>query len=225
MKPHQFVLTIREGLKSSANHQNAVPMQIYMKSEMPYRGVKSPQQKKIFQSSSKNWQPGDLNEYLKVIEQLWDAEYREERYAAIFIAQKYKKFQTLEALLTYRMMIKTGAWWDYVDAIASHLIGSLLQNYPDNMKPLMYEWIEDEDVWIRRTALLCQLKFKAETDQQMLFDFCRKRLGEESFWIRKAIGWALREYSKSKCEEVSRFVEKQSHKMSGLTLREASKYL
>ena len=123
------------------------------------------------------------------------------------------------------MMIETGAWWDYVDMIAAHLIGNLLANYPDVMKPEMRCWIEDDDLWIRRSAILSQLRFKRDTDGDMLFEFCSNCLSEESFWIRKAVGWALREYSKSEAESVRRFVTEHRHLMSRVTLKEAEKYI
>jgi 3-methyladenine DNA glycosylase AlkD len=196
-----------------------------MKSEMPFRGVKSPDQKMIFREVVKRYKFNSFKLYINVIEELWDADYREERYIAISLARKFRLYHTLEALDTYEMMIRTGEWWDYVDAIAANLIGSLLVKYSDEIKPLLKQWIVDENIWIRRSAILSQLRLKEQTDKKMLFSFCKKCLHEESFWTRKAIGWALREYSKTEPNSVHRFIQSHQETMSNLTKREASRYL
>lgn len=220
-----LTIAVRQALADMADPVNAGPMQAYMKSALPYRGVKAKSLQKVTKSLFKAFPITDRQEFECVVRELWDAEYREERYAAIGACEYYKKFQILESLSLYRFMIETGAWWDLVDVIASHLVGGLLKRYPAEMKPVMGQWIDDPDIWVRRTALLSQLSFKKETDEAMLFGFCTKRMEEKDFWIRKAIGWALREYSKTNPEAVQRFVEEKRSGMSGLTLREASKYV
>ncbi len=222
---HSITTRIRSLLKASANNENAVAMQKYMKSEMPFRGVKSASNKEIVRIAINENPITSFDQYNEVITELWKAEYREERYAAIALARRYERFQTLESLPIYRMMIETGAWWDYVDGIACNLIGNLLRKYPLQMKSILHEWIMDSDLWIRRSAILSQNRFKSETDHQMLFHFCKICLHEKSFWIRKAIGWALRDYSKSEPDRVRDFVQSNSNKMSGLSKREASKYI
>jgi len=129
-------------------------MQAYMKSDMPYRGVKMAEQREIYRVAFKEFPPRSVEENLDIIAELWDAEYREERYAAISLALKFKKYQTLGALPSYRLMIQTGAWWDLVDTIAADLVGELLRKFSTEMKPEMESWIEDEDLWIRRAAIL-----------------------------------------------------------------------
>jgi len=224
-KLHPLTIKIREDLKQSQDSDNAKAMQKYMKSTMPYRGVKSAPQKKIYQQAFKEFPVETQPQYSLIIKELWNAIYREERYAAIRLAKKYSKFQTLEMLPLYRMMIETGAWWDLVDTIAIDLIGNLLREYNNEMTGVMYEWIEDDDLWIRRTAILSQLKFKKNTNQEMLFCFFDKCLDETSFWIRKAIGWSLREFSKTDAHLVRKFYNKEVDRMSGVTKREVVKYI
>ena len=216
---------VRKSLLELENPTNAQDMQSYMKSEMPFRGVKSPDQKMIFREVVKRYKFNSFKLYISVIEELWNAEYREERYLAISLARKFRLYHTLEALDTYEMMIRTGKWWDYVDAISANLIGSLLVKYCEEMKLVLKQWIADENIWIRRSAILSQLRLKEKTDKKMLYSFCKKCLHEESFWIRKAIGWALREYSKTDPNSVHRFIQSHQEQMSNLTKREASKYL
>jgi len=222
---HFLTTTIRQGLAAMANPDKAFFMRKYMKSEMPYRGVQTAEQRKIFTAALKQHPVQSMEEYEQVIRELWQAEYREERYGAYFIAEKYAQFQIPEMLTLYREMIITGAWWDYVDAIAAHIIGAMLLKYPQEIKPVLYLWIEDEDLWIRRTAVLAQLTFKEKTDWPMLEHFSVKCLKEESFWIRKAIGWALRQYSKTNQPAVRDFVDRYKGVMSGVTYREAKKYI
>jgi len=223
--PHILTSEIRAGLAAGANAEKAHYMQKYAKSEMPFRGVQADVQRKIYAEALKQYPITTKEEYELVIRELWQAEYREERYGAFYVAEKYGKFQTMEMLPLYREMIVTSAWWDLVDAIAAHLIGALLAKYPQEMKPALYQWIEDDDLWIRRSAILAQLTFKDKTDWRTLEDFCAKCLEEKSFWIRKAIGWALRQYSKSNADAVKNFVERYKDKMSGVTYREARKYI
>ncbi len=223
--PHHLTTCIREAIAEAADASKAGAMQAYMKSALPYRGVMSKPLDQINKSHFKAHPLNNFTELDRVVRELWDAEYREEQYSAVAACMYYKKFQTVEALPLYRFLIRTGAWWDFVDAIASHLVGKLLKTYPDQVKPIMWQWIDDSDTWIRRTALLSQLSFKKDTDEAMLFEFCRKRMHEKDFWIRKAIGWVLREYSKTNKDAVRQFVEENREKMSGLSLREASKYI
>jgi len=222
---HPLTELIRQILANSANPENAAPMQAYMKSEMPFRGVKAGDRKAIFSHVIKKVPVKSLDEYERIIRELWYANYREERYMAVTLARRFKKFQVIEMLPLYKMMIQTGAWWDYVDELAAHLVGSLLRKYPDEIKPILKQWIEDEDVWIRRSAILAQLQFKGETDAKLLFEFCESRLDESVFWITKAIGWALRAYSKTEPFAVRSFVDHHRDRMSRVTLKEAVKYI
>ncbi|MCF7810310.1 DNA alkylation repair protein [bacterium] len=225
MKYHPLTVEIRSAFKKAANPDEAPAMQKYMKSEMPFYGIKSAIRKEIYKSVFKKYKIGDATEYEQTIRELWDAEYREERYAAITVAVRYKKLQTIEALPLYKELIISGAWWDMVDGIAADIINPLLKKFPLDMKEILKQWIKDDDLWIRRTAILSQLRFKSDTDYKMLFDFCIQCLHEKLFWIRKAIGWALREYSKHEPDKVRMFVDANREAMSGLSLREASKYI
>ncbi|MDP8240542.1 MAG: DNA alkylation repair protein [Candidatus Hatepunaea meridiana] len=225
MSIHPLITEIRSAYRSAANAENALAMRNYMKSEMLFHGVKSAMRKEINSIVFRKFKIISFAEYECVIRELWATEYREERYSAISFARKHKKFQTLDALPIYRMMIETGAWWDFVDEIAAHLIGNMLQTFPAEMKEELKRWIKDDNLWIRRTAILAQLRFKKDTDHEMLFDFCRQCLDEKTFWIRKAIGWALRQYSKDEPDRVREFFNKYRDRMSTVTLKEVVKYI
>jgi 3-methyladenine DNA glycosylase AlkD len=225
MEDHPIILAVRKAYCDAADPTVAAGMQKYLKTDMLFHGIKTPQRREISKAIFKQFPIKDLVEYIEVVCELWDGEHREEKYCAISLACRYKRYQVLEALPMYQMMIETGAWWDLVDGVAIELIGSLLRNYPVIMKKILKSWINDENIWIRRSAIISQVRFKKETDSEMLFTFCREHLHETSFWIRKAIGWALREYSKSEPDRVRDFVKEFSERMSGLTRREAGKYI
>lgn len=122
-------------------------------------------------------------------------------------------------------MAVEGAWWDLVDDVAANLVGALLLGHRAAMRPVMEAWVDDDDMWRRRTAILSQLRHRDQTDAEMLFDFCRRRAHETEFFIRKAIGWALREYSKTDPGAVAAFLRRHGDELSGLSRREAAKHL
>ena len=122
-------------------------------------------------------------------------------------------------------MIVTGAWWDYVDAIAAHQVGTVLRRHPGETKRLLRRWSRDPDLWRRRTAILAQLSFKADTDLRLLYDCIAPNLSDREFFIRKAIGWALRQYGWTNPEEVRRYVTEHEAELSPLSRREALKNL
>ena len=122
----------------------------------------------------------------------------------------------------YEEMIVTGAWWDYVDGIA-HLVGDLLRAHPDEMRPVMRAWSTDRDMWKRRVSIICQISFKKDTDLDLLYANIDPNLAERNFFIRKAIGWALRSYAWTDPDEVALYVAANAARMSGLSRREAIK--
>jgi len=203
-----------------------------MKSTMPYRGVPTPLMRTRVRAIFAAHPLATFEEWRDTVLALWrQAGYREERYAAIGLASwpKYRAFQTLDALPLFEEMISTGAWWDYVDSLASRNIGELLRHYPKEMKPVLRGWAVSGDMWKRRSAILAQLNFKSETDLRLLYACIRPSLqpAPESaeFFLRKAIGWALRQYARIDPGEVKRYVEKNAAQMSGLTRREALKHV
>ena len=125
----------------------------------------------------------------------------------------------------YEELIVTGAWWDYVDAIAAHRIGPLLAKYPAAMRRLLRRWSRDDHLWKRRTAILAQLTFKERTDVRLLHACIEPNLGDTDFFIRKAIGWALRQHARTDRDGVAAYVNAHLSLMSGLSRREATKHL
>jgi 3-methyladenine DNA glycosylase AlkD len=223
---HPLVAAIRAGLAEAADPDRAPQMQAYMKSAMPYRGVSSPQLKQLCRDAFKAHPLESFTEWQRVSLELWrNASFREERYAAVMLTdgRAYKPFRTFVSVPMFEEMIVTGAWWDFVDAIAGHQLGDVLRAEPRRMKPLMRRWSKDADMWKRRASILCQLGYKRETDLGLLYACIEPSLSSKEFFLRKAIGWALRQYAWTDPREVRRYVKANRERLSGLSIREAMK--
>jgi 3-methyladenine DNA glycosylase AlkD len=218
--------TLHQRLKEVADPARAPAMQAYMKSGMPYLGVSAAPMRRVCKSvfaglawpDSAAWQADVLG--------IWRAaEFREQRYAAIELtgASAARAFHRTDALPMYEEMIVGGAWWDYVDAIAAHRLWAILQNDRAPMTEWMLSWSLDENMWKRRSAILCQVRAKAATDLDLLYACIEPSLDSKEFFLRKAIGWALREYGWTDPVEIRRYVAANEARLSPLSRREALK--
>jgi 3-methyladenine DNA glycosylase AlkD len=218
---------IRRELKSVAEPGRAEGAQAYMKSEMPFIGVGAVPLRQVCRSVFAETSFPNARAWQKAVLTMWrEAKYREERYAAIELTgdKRYRAFQTLDALPMYEEMIVDGAWWDYVDALAVHRVGKyLLRDFPAPMKKEMRRWSRDPDMWKRRTSILSQITFKKDTDLDLLYVCIEPSLDSREFFLRKAIGWALRQYAWTDPAEVQRYVRAHEKELSGLSKREALK--
>ena len=214
-------------------------MQAYMKSQMPYLGVNAAALKALCRDVFDALRLVDEESWPQGVLLLWeDARFREERYAATWLARHraYREHQQPHTLVLYRHLIVTGAWWDHVDGIASPLVRNILVAHRSEVTPLMREWAVDDDLWIRRSAIICQLGTKDELDPDLLahvidanLDGSMRTTSPESpygreFFIRKAIGWALRDHYGTDPEWVAGFVDARGARLSGLSRREALKH-
>jgi 3-methyladenine DNA glycosylase AlkD len=218
--------SLRAALVEAADPARAPGMQAYMKSAIPYLGVSSVPLKRLCKAQFNGLSWPDSEAWQRDVLALWrGAEFREERYAAIELTgvKAARGFHTLSALPMYEEMIVTGAWWDYVDIIAGHRLWAILQAEGGPMKRAMLAWSIDTDMWRRRSAILCQLKAKTGTDLDLLYACIEPSIDSKEFFLRKAIGWALREYTKTDAEEVRRYVAAHADRLSGLSRREALK--
>ncbi len=221
-----LIRELRSALRERAHPGNAKAMQAYAKSAMPYYGIQAPEQRRIYRDVFERRPLGTFADWHGTVLKLWrTAQFREERYAAIELAgyRQYQAFQTIETLPLYEELIVTGAWWDLVDGVASHRIGGLLRRYPDVMKPEMRTWSLCDNLWKRRTSIICQLTFKKDTDLSLLYDCIEPSLTSREFFLRKAIGWALRQYAWTEPREVVRYVRRKRFELSPLSKREALK--
>jgi 3-methyladenine DNA glycosylase AlkD len=218
--------TLRATLTTAADPARAPGMQAYMKSAMPYLGVSAVPMRQVCKAAFGGLAWPDAAAWQADVLAIWrGARFREERYAAIELTgvRAARAFQRIDALPMYEEMIVDGAWWDYVDAIATQRLWAILQNDRDAMKAAMLAWSRDGTMWKRRSAILCQIKAKAATDEDFLFACIEPSLESKEFFLRKAIGWALREYGWTDPAEVRRYVAANEKRLSGLSRREALK--
>jgi 3-methyladenine DNA glycosylase AlkD len=221
-----FLFTLRAALRAHADPIKAGPMQAYMKSTMPYLGITSTPLAALCRTHLAAHHLKTVARWRDLTLTLWrDADVREERYAAIAITRHrlYDDYQTLAAIPMYREMIVTGAWWDYVDVIASHQIGGLLLRHPKEMAKTLRAWSRGDDMWLRRTSIIAQLRFRRDLDLQLLYDCIEPSMDSREFFLRKAIGWSLRQHARIDAREVLRYVTTHRARLSGLSKREALK--
>ena len=218
--------TLRHELAAAADPARAPLMQAYMKSEMPYYGLSSQRMRLVCRSVFAGVDFPSADGWRRAVLAIWrQASHREERYAAIELTEskRFTRFQTMAALPMYEEMIVTGAWWDYVDALATHRLGFLLRRYPAAMGRKMLAWSRSKDMWKRRASILCQIQFKKDTDLELLYSCIEPSLASHEFFLRKAIGWALRQYAWTDPKEVRRYVASRETALSNLSKREALK--
>lgn len=214
-----------DALSAAADPDKALGMQAYMKTDMPFYGVQKPGRGPILRRLVDVYPPTDRDEYQALVLGLWNLPHREEKYLALGVAQAHRGFVEPAALPLYRKLIVEGAWWDLVDEVATHLIRDLVVGYPEGTWPVVDRWIDHEDMWLRRTAIICQVGAKDRTDSRRLFDFCVRRSPDNEFFIRKAIGWALRDYARTDPVAVAEFAQGHREELSSLSFREATKHL
>ncbi len=228
MENVRLIRAVRKALREAADPAKAPFMQAYMKSSMPYLGVQTPELRKLLKAAFAAHPIDSAEDWRDTVLALWRrARYREERYAAIGLAGygKYRDYRTLDALPMYEEMITSGAWWDFVDSIATQQLSDLLKCSPTDMSRLLRQWAAGEDLWKRRSAILVQLNFKGNTDLTLLYDCIRPSMSSPEFFLRKGIGWALRQYARTDPREVARFVRQHEAVLSPLTKREALKHV
>ncbi len=222
---NDIVEFVQSELKRLADAEKAPVMAAYMKTDMPFYGVQKPDREPILKAIKKNFRPQSRQEYEKTILKLWKLPHREEKYLALGYACEFVSLATVDTMDLYERLVREGAWWDFVDVLAAHLVGRLHMTCRAEVAPMMDEWISDPDFWIRRSAILSQLRHKKETDSKRLFSYCLAQADETEFFIRKGIGWALREYSYANPDAVKKFLLKNRKRLSNLSFREGAKQL
>lgn len=226
----QLVEAIRAALASSGDPERARAQQAYMKSAMPFRGITSLELKALLRPvlADPALRVDDRAAWEAAVRELWDgATHREDRYAATALTghRAYRAWQDADALPLYRHLVTTGAWWDLVDEVAANRVGPILVSHRELATPVVRSWATDDDLWLRRTSVICQLGARDRTDLDLLRHAVEANLDDRSFWLRKAIGWALRQYARTDPDWVRDRVAEWDGRLSGLSRREALKHL
>lgn len=213
-------------LRPLADPERALGAQRYLKTSMPILGLRTDDFRRALKPVFARLELPDTRAWrAQVLVLFRGATYRDEWWAAGALAgdRRARAFQTMDALPMYEEMIVRAAWWDVVDDLATHRLSEILRREPAPMKRAMRAWSRDENLWKRRSAILCQVPLKRETDLGFLYAVIEPSLSSKEFFLRKAIGWALRSYAWTDPKEIARYVEKNRSRLSGLSIREALK--
>lgn len=222
-----LVSAARSGLAALGDPVGAEQMRAYMKSEMPFRGVPKPAREPLVRELVAQYPITDAAALQAVVGELWDgAQYREERYLALSLTahRGYDGWPDLSWLPLWRHWIVDGAWWDFTDEIANRRIGRLLREHPAEMVPTLRAWAQDADRWLRRTSVICQLGSKGAIDLHLLTHAIEANIDDPDFFLRKGIGWALRQHARTDPEWVRAFVAAHP-RLSPLSRKEALKHI
>jgi 3-methyladenine DNA glycosylase AlkD len=223
-----LVHDLRAGLAAAADPAVAPAMQAYMKSDLPYYGVRATSCRAVCTRVIAAHPLPDRAAWQAAVRRLCDeATHREELYAAVALLRdrRYAEYRDVDVLPLYQHVLVTGSWWDVVDDTAAHLVGPLLLAHPAEVGPVLRAWAVDEDRWLRRTSVIAQLLAKERTDLDLLTTAIEANVDDRDFFLRKAIGWALRQYARTDPDWVRAFVAEHADRLSPLSRREALKHL
>jgi len=212
---------LNKRFKDQADSERAFQMKRYMKDLFPFFGIQANPRRAICSQFLKDYGLPDKTVLFEMVKLLWEKDEREFHHFGAELAYKFKSNIEEEDLEFYQWMIVHKSWWDTVDFISSNLVGNYFQKYPQQTHQVMQKWQNSGNMWLQRTTLIFQLKYKGKTDVNLLTKQILSLKDSKEFFIRKAIGWALREYSKTNPDWVKEFVGKTT--MSGLSTREALK--
>lgn len=208
-------------LQNLANADDARAMKAYMRGRFEFLGVKTPARRKAAKAFFKKHGGADID--WRFVRQAWEHPFREMQYAALDYLETRKNLLRPGDLPQLKKLAQTKSWWDTIDFL-DRLTGGIIAGFPET-RPVILQWSRDEDIWLRRLAIDHQLLRKDQTDQHLLEQILVNNLNQTEFFINKAIGWALRDYSKTNPEWVKNFIRQHHGKMAPLSIREASKYL
>ena len=220
----EVVGRLGERFEAARDPEAAVPMAAYMKDQFPFFGIPTTPREVLLRDAIEGSAQPTEDDLVDLTVALWARDEREHQYAALWILRRNLATLTPEFVPTARTAITTRSWWDTVDTLAQHVVGTIVHRHRE-LEALMAEWLESEDLWLARTSILHQERWKADTDPDVLFAACLARAADKEFFLRKAIGWALRSYSYVDPVAVEQFVREHDAELSGLSKREAMKVI
>ena len=220
---HLYIIPLKALFEQNADPTQAAPMKKYMRDQFEYLGIKTPKNVALQKEFYAEYGLPELSALPEILRDLWALPQREFQYVGVGLLGKFEKQLQAEFIDTIEHLIVTKPWWDTVDAISGHTIGTHFQRYPSIKKKYLARWRKSENFWLRRTTILFQLNYKKETDFDLLCDLIRENLDSKEFFINKAIGWSLRQYARVDTKAVKKFVN--STQLHPLSRREAMKHI
>ena len=221
---HTYLQPLIRQFENNRDPVRASHMKKYMKEQYEFFGIKTPDRRAIMTAHGKKHGLPDWPEMESISRDLWEMDERECQHTGVDLLNRMKIKLGPEDLPLLEYLIVNKSWWDTVDAVSGWLVGALFKRHPDLIEPNTTRWMDSGNIWLQRSCLLFQLKYKKDTDLELLFGFIGPLAEHKSFWIRKAIGWILREYSKTDPQTVVEYVDAHPE-FSGLSKREALKVI
>ena len=219
-----LVPELRRQLTAAADPEKAAGMAAYMKDRYEFLGVMSAERRRTHRSFIAAGKRASAADLLDAADACWAQPERELQYTAVDLLRRWHKTLDSDSLPRVERLIRDKSWWDTVDALASNVVGPMVAADPD-LVATMDEWIDDDDLWIARTAILHQLNYGTDTDVDRMFAYVDRRSADTDFFMRKACGWALRQYARADPDAVRAYVADRGELLSGLSRREATKHL
>ena len=220
---HPYLAPVITAFEANANPAEAEGMRRYMRDLFPYLGIKTPARSELMKAFYAQYGLPPQDEFPAIVREMWAMPEREYQYGAVGLLERCKGWWLPEHITLFEELVLKKPWWDTVDSLATHMIGGLVRKYPAVREERLPTWRTSESFWLRRVAILFQLNYKQDTDFNLLCDIIRENLGSKEFFINKAIGWALREYSKTDAGAVQKIVTETD--LEPLSRREALKWL
>lgn len=217
---NDLIVALQNALQDLSDNHVAIAQSAYMRNQFSFLGIKKPHVQKVAKAIFEKHQLSDETELIECMHTLWRLPEREYQYVAIDLLLYYKRLWSADLLTHIKQLILTKSWWDTVDTLAPHIVGRLLERYPLLITDVDL-WITNDNMWLRRSALIYQLRAKHATDTARLFRNILCVAHEKEFFIRKAIGWSLREYAKTDPMAVKQFVWQHETLLSTLSKKEA----
>ena len=219
MNSREYLDHLSAAYQLRANPEKAAYMKKYMLGQYAYFGLAAPERRELQKQFIRDHGLPGPAELEEITMALWSQPEREFQYFAMEMLEKYRKKVPENFIATYEKMILGKSWWDTVDYIAAVLVGEYFKRFPGAIVPVTSKWMSSGNMWLQRTCILFQLKYKKQTDFELLTSFILPVAGSKEFFLRKAIGWALREYSKTDPSQVTGFVH--AVELSNLSRKEA----
>jgi 3-methyladenine DNA glycosylase AlkD len=220
---HPYAKYLRKLYQNYADPVKAAPMKAYMRNQFEYLGIKSPQAAELNKQLIAEHGLPDLADLEEILRDLWALPEREYQYAAVGLLSRKEKELPSDFTRVMEYLLVTKSWWDTVDGIAGGPVGAHFKRYLQVKEKYIARWRKSENLWLRRTTLLFQLGYKKDTDFPLMCDLILDNLGSKEFFINKAIGWALRQYSRVDPQGVRNFVAETP--LHPLSKREALKWM
>jgi 3-methyladenine DNA glycosylase AlkD len=220
---HQYIRNLGVTLKKHGDPVNAVPMKKYMRDQFAFFGIQATERRALFKEYMIG-RPLPLEKELRpIIMEMWKQPERDYQYCAIELLMKSKKMWKESDATLWEYLVTHKSWWDTVDYLANHVVGPWFRKFPEHIIPVTERWNQSENIWLQRMSILFQLKYKKDTDLDLLFKYIKHLASSKEFFVQKAIGWSLREYTKTDPKPVIKFLKE--NQVAPLSRREAMKRL